>query len=206
MPRPVKLGRKPLGSGISAAGAAVASLHHWAVQVGDTWYEISADKSSGGKKGNKRNVVDKSYGCYADSGAGKLGGELVGKTDKTDYEISNWIERWIVNHPGYDALGTNCQTFAYEFMDWLTGGNFICPHRFNAADLEIDRPHKLSTSAVAKGGNAVARAGSNEARGSYGIANGSARTLNAQAQAVAGPGFGVWGARPFVGWRDPLVM
>ena len=176
--RQVKLGRKAM------IGTPVA--YHWAVQVGDTWYEID-----GGK--NSPNSVTKHKGSAAASWAGLFGGELVGETNATDCEINKWIDRWLDRNPDYETLTANCQKFAYEFMVWLTDGNFICSHRFNAADTTFDDIKKgVRSFCRAEDGNAVARVTTTEARKSYAYGSVSARSVNAQAQAVAGPGLGAW--------------
>ena len=175
--RQVKLGR------IAMIGSPVA--YHWAVQVGDTWYEIDGGKSS-------PNSVTKHKGSSAASGAGSLGGELVGETDATNDEIEKWIDRWLNRNPDYETLTANCQKFAYEFMEWLTDGNFICSHRFNAADTTSNNDVNIRSFRRAEDGNAVARISDAEARASYAYGSISARTLHAQAQAVAGPGLGAW--------------
>ena len=176
--RQVKLGRKAM------IGSPVA--YHWAVQVGDTWYEIDGGKSS-------PNSVTKHKGSAAASWAGSLGGELVGETDATNDEIEEWIGRWLGRYPDYETLTANCQKFAYEFMEWLTDGNFTCSHRFNAADTTVDDIKKgVRSFCRAEDGNAVARVTTTEARKSYAYGSVSARSVHAQAQAVAGPGLGAW--------------
>ena len=63
--------------------------YHWAIKIGDTWYEIG-----GGHKSvkNSKNEIVRSHGHNAKSSAGQLGGELVGVTTKSDDEIDNWID------------------------------------------------------------------------------------------------------------------
>ena len=68
-------------------------------------------------------------GVAAPSSAGKYGGEIVGKTRKTNLEISDWIEDWKEQNPRYDVVAENCQKFAYDFIVWLTKGVFTVPHR-----------------------------------------------------------------------------
>ncbi|CAB4007590.1 Hypothetical predicted protein [Paramuricea clavata] len=178
--RAVKLGRKAM------LGTPLA--YHWAVSVGNTWYEIE------GKGENKRNSVGTSHGFAAASSAGALGGELVGETDATDSEIDAWIEEWISRNPDYQPFLANCQKFAYEFMDWLTKGNFNVSHRFNAAhaNLHLEERKGLKSFARAEDGNAIARYTTSEVRKSAGVVSLSGRSIHAQAQAVAGPGFGAW--------------
>ena len=176
--RQVKLGRKAM------FGSPLA--YHWAVQVGDTWYEIEGGKTN-------QNSVETNEGDAAASSAGSLGGELVGETDATDEEINDWIEKWLDRNPDYETLSVNCQKFAYEFMAWLTDGNFICSHRFNAADSKYGDVKKgIRSFARKEDGNAIARLSTTEARASLAYGSASARSIHFQAQAVAGPGLGAW--------------
>ena len=75
MTRHVKLGRTGIGEYEFGQGL---FAKHWAVQVGNCWYEIAG---RGEKKGGA-NKIEKSCGAVAASGAGRFGGEVVGKTDK----------------------------------------------------------------------------------------------------------------------------
>jgi hypothetical protein len=172
--RAVKLGRKAM------SGTPLA--YHWAVKVGNTWYEIQ------GKGENKINYVQTMSAILA----GLLGDELVGETDATDSQINVWIEEWRSRNPDYNILLDNCQTFAYEFMDWLTNGNFSVSHRFNAARENMPLKKGFKRFAREEDGNAIARYTTSEVRKSAGVVSVSARSIHAQAQAVAGPGLGVW--------------
>ena len=75
--RIVKLGRKPILLPIA---------HHWAIQVGDKWCEIIQKNWE-----TRRNAVNICTGYAAISTAGKFGGELVGKSAKTDKMIITWL-------------------------------------------------------------------------------------------------------------------
>jgi hypothetical protein len=44
-------------------------------------------------------------------------------TTKTDAEIEDFCRRWCRNHPVYNMLGPNCQTFAEDLHIYLTGRN-----------------------------------------------------------------------------------
>ena len=87
---------------------------HWAVQVENTWYEVGGTEAEGKKE--KINKIVKHCGWKALSGAGLMGGEYVGKTDKTDEEIDEFNRKWISNNPTYDVFTTNCQKFAIELI------------------------------------------------------------------------------------------
>ena len=99
--RYVKLGRKP--------------TRHWAVQVEDTWYEIDGDFLE--KKGNgKLNRIATTHGKVAKSGAGRFGGDFVGKTTKSDAYIKYFCREWVSNNPTYNVFSENCQKFAIDLI------------------------------------------------------------------------------------------
>ena len=156
MVRYVKLGRKPLGAGVG---------HHWAVQViseGNAhgmWYEVpggSGDDEGKDRKGAKQNIIRKSYGLSAASGAGTLGGTIVGKTTESDEDIDRFIGRWENTNPIYSVSAANCQKFAVELIHWLTDGNYRLNHIMDAGT--IDDTRSYSTLAVAQNGQAIASA------------------------------------------------
>ena len=158
MVRYVKLGRKPLDAGVG---------HHWAVQVhrdgsatSGSWYEVpggSGDDEGKDRKGTKRNTIKKSYGFSAASGAGALGGTIVGKTNKTDKEIDSFIEGWENRNPIYGVAEANCQKFGVEFIHWLTDGNYRLNHVMDAGNIQQDLASS-SNLAVAQNGQAFASA------------------------------------------------
>lgn len=123
--RYVKLGRKPLAIGVG---------HHWAVKVEDSdgdgyWYEIM-----GASKGDKNspNVINKSWGDEAASGAGHFGGEIVGKTTKSDEDIEGFKQTWLSKNVTYCLTGDNCQKFGIDFIAWLTDLNYRLDHMLDA--------------------------------------------------------------------------
>ena len=123
--RYVKLGRKPLAIGVG---------HHWAIKVEDLdgdgcWYEIAGAAKN---DSNSPNVIKKSYGFEATSTAGRFGGEIVGKTTKTDAEIETFNEDWISRNATYQITGDNCQKFGIEFIAWLTDDNYRLNHILDA--------------------------------------------------------------------------
>jgi hypothetical protein len=182
--RIVKLGRQMI-----APPSPVA--HHWAIQVGDVWYEIAPKQKQDGRSPNR---INRNHGDQASSGAGKFGGEIVGKTDKTDSQIDSWLERWLDDHPDYDFMEDNCQKLAYEFMMWLTDNNYRCDHRVDAGNIDTkDREFWAADGfAAAKGGNAIASVGLGQGHVSKGPFNMKIKVGQASAQAVAGPGFGAF--------------
>ena len=163
------------------------AAYHWAIKVGDTWYEI---RGASKKDSGARNDVIRSKGFKARSNAGSLGGEVVGKTIKTDREINGWIDVWLAKYPEYEVLTDNCQTFVFDMMAWVTGNNYIMKHRVDAAHT-LQGIHNESL-VVDGDGNAIARYCLSNTNGAIGPLNVQTQALEAQAQAVAGPGLGVF--------------
>jgi len=162
--------------------------HHWAIKIGETWYEIrGASKSNT----NSKNEVIKSHGFNAQSGAGKLGGELVGVTTKSDDEIDTWIDDWLARNPTYAVMTDNCQKFVHELLVWVTEGRFTDNHRFNSAD-EPSKKSEATSFAAAEDGNAIANYCLAKCSSSYGPLGAKVKAFEFQAQAVAGPGFGAF--------------
>jgi hypothetical protein len=159
--RAVKLGRSPMDG--------FPLTYHWAVKVGNTWYEI--------------------HGFAASS----AGDELVGETGATDTQINVWVGEWRSRNSGNSVSLDNCQTFAYALIAWLTNGNFSIPHRFNVAYGDMPARRGFQRFARVEDGNLIARYTTCEYRKSAGALSMSLRSIHAQTQAVAGPeGVGAW--------------
>ena len=98
-------------------------VYHWAVKVEEEtdgiWYEIDGSEVGGSKVENKACKIVKTLGAVAKSGAGGFGGEVVGKTRKTDAEIDSFIDNWVSNNPTYTVFAVNCQKFAIEFIRYV---------------------------------------------------------------------------------------
>lgn len=91
---------------------------HWALKIGDTWYEIAgASKSENGP-----NKINTNTGCRAMSGAVPLGGGTVGSSDKSDAQIRTFCKQWIDQHPTYNVITSNCQMFATDLAYWACDG------------------------------------------------------------------------------------
>ncbi|KAL5268586.1 hypothetical protein ACHWQZ_G002437 [Mnemiopsis leidyi] len=181
--RVVKLGRKPI--------YLMPIAHHWAIQVGDLWYEIGRKN-----KVTRINAVEVSPGYAAKSGAGRFGGEVVGTTTKSNGMINNWVGIWLALNPHYHLLRGNCQKFSYELMIWLTDHNYLCNHRVDAGNICTLRDNYSQSSkviAASKQGNSILHFNSGEnnitTRGPFNIRN---RGANLTFQAVAGPGLGLF--------------
>ena len=143
--------------------------HHWAVQVGDIWYEVQG-KGGGGGEEDCPNQVSRNTGSTAMSGAGSTYGcEIVGETSKTDEAIGEYISCWLIDNPRYDVLTDNCQSFAYNFIFFLTDGvNFRLPHRLDAARLHSKFVYQTNFWSVQDKGMSVTRLGMGETRASVG--------------------------------------
>eukprot|EP00930_Biecheleria_cincta_P100200 TRINITY_DN91818_c0_g1_i1.p1 TRINITY_DN91818_c0_g1~~TRINITY_DN91818_c0_g1_i1.p1 ORF type:complete len:303 (-),score=38.45 TRINITY_DN91818_c0_g1_i1:37-918(-) len=83
-------------------------------------------KSLEGRLSASGDVLPRKAGCF-DVGRAVL----CGLSDKTDQEIKTWVRSWVANHPNYRMLSitggavdeeeVNCQTFAKECVNFLTG-------------------------------------------------------------------------------------
>ena len=129
--RYVKYGRKKIVDSCLIA-------NHWAVAVGKdeswTWYEIELPENGQGSKGNKGTKIVKNAGRTATSGAGYFGGEIVGKTRKTEAQIDGFIAEYGKENPTYDLMTTNCQQFAVQLIRWLTDDCYRLKHVPEAAE------------------------------------------------------------------------
>ena len=90
-------------------------IQHWAVKVGDTWYEIER-----GDTFEDKNIVIKTRGEVSRTGACYYGSESVGWTDKSWEEIDKFTEDWIDNNPDYLVFADNCRGFSKDMVRWLT--------------------------------------------------------------------------------------
>ena len=95
-----------------------------------------------------------------------MGGSTVGKTTKSDEEIDDFISSWLSQNPKYGLNAANCQTFATEFIAWLTDDNYNISAAFDTGNVET-KSNSL-THAVAHDGTAYACASLGEGRGAIG--------------------------------------
>ena len=181
--RYVKLGRRKIWSSVGLAT-------HWAVAVGRkktwTWYEIELPD---GGKGSKGTEVVKNTGRTSKSGAGYFGGEIVGKTKKTDAQIEDFIAGYQRSNPDYDLWSTNCQQFAVQLIRDLTEEIYRLKHLPEAAENERSIGNRI---AVAHNGQAFAAAHVAKIDGTVGPLSGRLTFLRGEAEAIAGPGIGAW--------------
>ena len=101
-------------------------IFHYAVKVGDEWYEIGLE---GRKKQGKRSVINGSLNGKPRSDwdrEEKITGRLscVGATDKTNDEILAFNRDWIRRNPTYCVISDNCQKYAEDLIRFLVGGSF----------------------------------------------------------------------------------
>ena len=182
--RVVKLGR-------TCVGVPSTLAHHWAVQIGESWYEITPKD-----KETRQNNVRVSDGRRAKSFAGLCGGEVVGLTTVTDGGIKAWYKLWLDANPEYNLFTDNCQKFAYQLMDWVTYGKFLCEHRVISADMEladIEMVNKRRGFVAKKGGNIVAHwKYGKDILNSWWCFSTRYKIGHFTAQAVAGPGLGLF--------------
>lgn len=110
---PVSLGKTSL--------TGMAAGNHWAVKVGERWYEYIG---TGPDLRSKCQVRFKS-GPTSAEGAGVNGRSfLVGTTTKSEVAITDFISEYEVRNPEYCSISINCQKFAVEFIEWVTAGNY----------------------------------------------------------------------------------
>ena len=86
-------------------------VEHWAVRVGDCWYEVEGTtvKQKGDYNRIGKHTNDLEYECICDEG----------QTTKTDEEIDYFNDKWIENHPLYSVFKDNCQLYVREFIAFL---------------------------------------------------------------------------------------
>jgi len=179
----VKLGRKWVGG----FGEYPTFVHHWAVQVHGCWYEIGTD---GRGKGQKKNKIERRHGDQAKSGAGRFGGEVVGRTNKTDDEIKCFNDDWLADNPKYSFTAANCQKYALDFIRWLTDNKYRLRHEPEAGDIRADDVKK--TIAVNTEEEAFAAAHVFKGQVAKGPVSLQSEALSADAEVVCGPGVGAW--------------
>jgi len=106
----------------------LGGIHHWAIKVGDTWYEINPNvkdtfKSIMGRRDSEDkhipNTIVESQGEAAASSTEPE--RTVGHTEKSAEEISEFNESWYEEHSTYHLWSTNCQRYSYDLVVWLCG-------------------------------------------------------------------------------------
>lgn len=160
---------------------------HWAIKVGETWYEVEGASK---EDTNSPNKIARRCGGASQLGAVPLGGGLVGTTRKCQAEIDGFVASWLAQHPTYNIMTCNCQMFCKDFAD------FLCDGCADLVKMESGvRGHGQGPSAwnAAGDGTAAARASVGHAEAQHGIAKVRAEGPHAGARAIAGAeGFGAF--------------
>ena len=167
---------------------------HWAVQVGDKWYEVY-DPQVSGKTSAGMMKIKQSNGYAAESGAGKFGGNIVGKTTKRYDEINMWIRKFLRLHPTYYLTSENCQNFVLDMVIWLTNNNYKIDFMIEAAN----HSSVVTSSALVCDGFAASEDGNGIAAWTLAQLTATGNGVNSKvvvgqfgAQAIAGPGLGLF--------------
>lgn len=160
---------------------------HWAVQVGDTWYEVAGASKS---DSNTPNKIVTCRGKVSKLGAIAFGGQgTIGVTSKSEKAIEREIARWEHEHPTYHLYTDNCQKFVKDFCDFLLDGKYRLPN------MEAGLRNKLQghfDAAYAVEGKAVAEASTGRDEVQHGMASRASQGPTVKAMAVCGKeGFGV---------------
>ena len=113
----------------------------------------------------------------------------MGKTRKTEAQIDGFIAEYGKENPTYDLMTTNCQQFAVQLIRWLTDDCYRLKHVPEAAE---NARSVGNTIALAHNGQAFAGAHLDQIVRTAGPASGEITFLSAEAEAIAGPGFGAW--------------
>lgn len=90
--------------------------YHWAVKVGDHFFEIEGASMTEKGKGN---CVLHGQGSTAKSGVQEW--VEIGTTTCTCPEMTTFIISWLKEHPVYHINGDNCQLFGHDFAVFLCG-------------------------------------------------------------------------------------
>ena len=97
--------------------------YHWGVQVDDYfWKPERFEVDRKGKISYAKwyaPVETASYKGKSKGGAGNA--QMVGITTKTDDKIKEFSNQWLKQHPDYNLLTENCQTYAADLIKFLCG-------------------------------------------------------------------------------------
>jgi len=106
MARSVRIGKYKIANG--------AGAEHWAICVGNTWYEVSGAKLHHVGKPNEINKHDDDS-FYTHSVT------YCGTTHRTDREIEQFNNEWLQKHKHYNITKGNCQLYVREMKAFLLG-------------------------------------------------------------------------------------
>lgn len=82
-----------------------SNVHHWALKVGDTWYENDG-KSLVTSTGSLSKVDAKAH-------------QNLGKTNKTNSDIKKFNKKFQDENPTYNLLTNNCQHYVKKLHKFL---------------------------------------------------------------------------------------
>ena len=135
--RPIKLVIRHFGPG-SPLGSSTDLGWHWGLAIGDenACYEVAGSMAVIGPNG----ILAASSPLATNIKPTHLGQydaflELPQTTQRTDAEVKDFCRQWVRNHPIYNVLGPNCQTFAEDLFSYLCGQNLP----FSKSACRIDR-------------------------------------------------------------------
>ena len=101
---------------------------HWALGVGDVGeslciYEVGGAMAIIGPRGVIVGIPLPNRASISGTKMKQFHGyvKLSTRTSKTDEDIEEFSKAWCKEHPVYNALGPNCQTFAEDLHIYLTG-------------------------------------------------------------------------------------
>jgi len=116
--REVWLGTKRIGD--------TKLLHHWAIKVGDYWYEVdgASKETKGGQitingGGKDRGFLGPPYQSQYYSRNGAETNRLITTTSKSDADVEEFNRQWLRRNPIYGITDSNCQKYVYELADYL---------------------------------------------------------------------------------------
>lgn len=111
---------------------ALSNFHHWAVQIGDKWWEVYGDGYLTKNPNDSfweywYNIWTKQGDSAPMSSCSVKNSTFVGTTRMTDKQILKFSKNWIKKHPTYHLTQCNCQMFVTELVDKATNGNYKLP-------------------------------------------------------------------------------
>merc|ERR1711920_635538 len=100
-------------------------MWHWGLRIDESIYEVGGMQSLFMAVVGPNGVVATSSPWAEEirTNIKKFDGYLTlsQKTSNTDQEIEEFTCRWVKQHPAYNPLGPNCQTYVSDLFNFLTG-------------------------------------------------------------------------------------
>jgi hypothetical protein len=96
---------------------ALPGAEHWAVRVGDCWYEIvgARKNQSGSENEIDRHSDDSKFDTI----------KYMGDTQISHDILLDWSRNWLKNHPCYSLTGDNCQLFVRDVFELVLGKDLV---------------------------------------------------------------------------------